>query len=165
MFSQASVILFTWGCIPACTRADTPGQMLSDNPPPPGRHWQTPPPGQTPPRQTPLPRRPLQRTVRILLECILVCSSLHIQKASYIKNEGFSPSPPRSRCFREKLPLVAPGPCHSYEKNRTLTEMYLMGRQQGIRVYVYCRRPTSRTGLNCKWPMFVQSICDDRKCT
>ena len=31
------------------------------------------PPGQTPPRQTPPPsRRPLQRMVRILLECILV---------------------------------------------------------------------------------------------
>ena len=44
--------------------------------------WQTPPgqtppgqtrPGQTPSRQTPPPpRRPLQRTVRILLDCILV---------------------------------------------------------------------------------------------
>ena len=30
--------------------------------------------GDTPPRQTP-PRRPLQRTIRILLECILVLSS------------------------------------------------------------------------------------------
>ena len=50
---------------------------------PQGRGRCTPPPGQTPrlgrhphrqtpPRQTPLIRRPLQRTVRILLECILV---------------------------------------------------------------------------------------------
>ena len=35
--------------------------------------WQT-PPRQTPSRQTPPPGRPLQRTVSILLECILVIS-------------------------------------------------------------------------------------------
>ena len=66
-------------CIPACTTADT-------------SQADTPPPRQTPPRQKPLPlgrhplgrhppgrhpwadtpRQPLQRTVRILLECILV---------------------------------------------------------------------------------------------
>ena len=34
--------------------------------------WADTPPPWTPPRQTPLPLRPLQRTVRILLECILV---------------------------------------------------------------------------------------------
>ena len=33
--------------------------------------------GQTPPRQTPSPRLPLQRTVRILLECILVVMVLN----------------------------------------------------------------------------------------
>ena len=39
------------GCISACIGADTPPS------------W-----------QTPSPRRPLQRTVRILLECIFICS-------------------------------------------------------------------------------------------
>ena len=42
----------------------------------PSMHWgmcQTPPRADTPPpRHTPIPRRPLQRTLRILLECILV---------------------------------------------------------------------------------------------
>ena len=38
---------------------------------PPPRNGQT-PPHQTPPGSHPLPRRPLQRTVRILLECIPV---------------------------------------------------------------------------------------------
>ena len=45
-------------CIPACTGADTPGRHSPHL----VRH---------PPRQTP-PGRPLQRTVRILLECILL---------------------------------------------------------------------------------------------
>ena len=54
MFLHLSVILFTGGCIPACTWTDSP----------PGRH----PPGQTPPPR----RRLLQWMVRILLECILV---------------------------------------------------------------------------------------------
>ena len=38
----------------------------------PSMHWDRHPPGQTPPGQTTPSRRPLQRTVRILLECILV---------------------------------------------------------------------------------------------
>ena len=52
-------------------RADTP--QGRHNPPPPTDipPQQTPPPGRHPTRQTP-PRRPLQQTVRILLECILV---------------------------------------------------------------------------------------------
>ena len=97
MFSQASVILSTGGGVHP--PGQTP--PLGRHPPPPadnrsciqpprqtppwadttplGRHppRQT-PPGRHPPRQTPppppppFPRRPLQRTVRILLECILV---------------------------------------------------------------------------------------------
>ena len=51
-------------------------QHVLDKHPPPGRHSPGRPPGQTPPGQTPLrqtpPWRPLQRTVHILLECILV---------------------------------------------------------------------------------------------
>ena len=59
-FLHLSVILSTSECIPACTWADTPL----------GRHL---PRADTPPGQTPPPsRRLLQRTVRILLECILV---------------------------------------------------------------------------------------------
>ena len=52
MFSQESVILSKWKrvCMPACT-----GQRVYTS-------W----------GDTPLPRRPLQGTVRILLECILV---------------------------------------------------------------------------------------------
>ena len=107
-----------WGCIPACTGADTlpswadtPGQTLPGQTPALGRHpradtlpgqtpslgrhppWADTLPGQTPSlgrhppaqcilRYTPLPsacwdtpplhRQPLQQTVRILLECILV---------------------------------------------------------------------------------------------
>ena len=81
MFSQACVknsVHGPGGCIPACTGADTPlPSACWDTPPradlgrhPQGKH----PPGQTPPlgRPPPLHRRPLQRTVRILLECILV---------------------------------------------------------------------------------------------
>ena len=61
MFSQASVILFTGeGCLADTPRADTP--PLQTPPPPQHTH-----PGQTPPRG-----RLLQRTVHILLECILV---------------------------------------------------------------------------------------------
>ena len=60
MFSQACVKKSVHGgvCIPSCTGADTPL----------GRH----PPRQTPPGQTPPSRRLLQRTVRILLECIVI---------------------------------------------------------------------------------------------
>ena len=53
MFSQASVILFMGACVSQHALGQTP----------PGRH---PPLGRHPPRW------PLQRTVRILLECILV---------------------------------------------------------------------------------------------
>ena len=65
MFSQTSVILFTWG-------VDTP--YWAGTPLWPDTPWadmppkQTPPPGQTPP----LSRWLLQRTVCILLECILI---------------------------------------------------------------------------------------------
>ena len=64
MFLHLSVILFTGGvCIPACNGPDTPlGQAT-----PLGRH---PPPGRHHP---PPPRRPLQWTVRILLEYIHSC--------------------------------------------------------------------------------------------
>ena len=56
MFSQASVILATWGVV-------HPPRQIPPSPPP----RQNPPPGRPPPS----PRRPLQRTVRIPLECIL----------------------------------------------------------------------------------------------
>ena len=69
MFLHPSVILFTGECLPlgleVCLPLGTWGWCI---PPP----KQTPAPlGRHPPRQT-SPRRPLQRTVRILLECILV---------------------------------------------------------------------------------------------
>ena len=48
--------------------ADTPGQTPLGRHPLAGTH----PPGQTPPTTPPHPRWPLQRTVCILLECILV---------------------------------------------------------------------------------------------
>ena len=60
MFSQASVFLSTGGGVHP--RAD----------PPPG---QTPPLADSPLRQTPPPRLPLQPTVHILLECILVATT------------------------------------------------------------------------------------------
>ena len=60
MFSQASVILFTGG-VSQHALGQTPPLGIY---PLPDRH----PPG----RHTPSPRRPLQRTVRILLKCILV---------------------------------------------------------------------------------------------
>ena len=105
MLSQASVILFTGGCLPrgcVCSR-HTPRQtppwadtLLGRHHP--GRHppgqtspvqcmlWCTHPPGHTPQADTPWvdtlplpsacldtsPQRPLQCTVRILLECFLV---------------------------------------------------------------------------------------------
>ena len=54
MFSQASVILLTGGCIPACTWAQIP---RADTPTP----WAETPPGRPPwadtPRQTPHPRQ------------------------------------------------------------------------------------------------------------
>ena len=80
MFLHVSVILFPGGWLAETPQADTlspwadtpqADTLWVDTP------WQT-PPGQTPPRQTPPgqtpphpERRPLQRTVRILLECIL----------------------------------------------------------------------------------------------
>ena len=87
IFSQASIshsVHMGGGCIPACTGADTPKQtppgktrtpwvnthpFLGRHPLPLDRHL---------PRQTPrLSRRLLQRTVRILLECILVNDNFH----------------------------------------------------------------------------------------
>ena len=95
MFLHLSVILsMGGGCLPQCMLGYTPpaNPSWADTPQadnthtPPGRH----PPGQTPPRQTPsridtppadTPRPSLQRTVRILLEYILVwhniCRKLH----------------------------------------------------------------------------------------
>ena len=85
MFLHLSVILSTGGvCLSACWDTHSP---LGRHPPPVGRHptWadtppsrhppqQTAPPGQTPPpgRHPPPSGRLPQRTVRILLECILV---------------------------------------------------------------------------------------------
>ena len=82
MFSQASVILSTGGrgCVadpppPSDPQSDTPWTDTPGRPPPPGR----PPRADTPWADTPsacwdthTPRRPLQRTIHILLECILV---------------------------------------------------------------------------------------------
>ena len=82
-YTCLSVILFTGGCIPACTGADPPGPTY------PSMHWGRHPPGQTntnmhwgrhpPGRHIPActgadipPRQLLQQTERILLECILV---------------------------------------------------------------------------------------------
>ena len=66
MFPQASVILFTgWGvCLPGgvCGRHPLPSACGDTHPPAQCML------GYTPPH----PRRPLQRTVRILLECFLV---------------------------------------------------------------------------------------------
>ena len=89
MFSQAGVKNSVHGrCIPACTGADSSRADIppadtspwSDTPlrhPPLVRHSDT-PLGRHPPH-----RRPLQRTVRILLECILVVSMnlSYIEKA------------------------------------------------------------------------------------
>ena len=68
---------------PCLGRYPPPGQTPPPGKTPPGQTqpWaDTHPPGQTLPRQTPPPptpsRRLLQRTVRILLECILVDSTL-----------------------------------------------------------------------------------------
>ena len=91
MFSQASVILSTGVCVSqhalgqTPTLADTP---LGRHPPadPLGRHTL---PGQTPPS----PRQPLQRTVRILLECILVRRR---NGRPNIKIHSFEISPPPS---------------------------------------------------------------------
>ena len=81
IFSQASVILSIGGCIPACTVADTP--LPGQTPHLPSACWDTHPhpvhagihipplPAQCMPGYAP-PRRPLLRTSRILLECILV---------------------------------------------------------------------------------------------
>ena len=76
MFLHLSVILFGGVCVPACTWADSPGHTppRTDTPNtfgqthPLGRHPQAPP--------QPHSRRLLQRTVRILLECILVWRSI-----------------------------------------------------------------------------------------
>ena len=55
------------GCVSQHALGQTPPR--ADTPP-----WQTPPPGKQPTLRadTPSPRRPLQLTMRILLECILV---------------------------------------------------------------------------------------------
>ena len=66
MFSQASVILFTGGCLPQYMLGYTPGQV---NPHDRYRTAGTP---------SPSPRRSLQRTVRILLECFLVFQSFNL---------------------------------------------------------------------------------------
>ena len=85
MFLHLSVILFTGGVsarhhpLADTPWTDTPGR----HPPQVDTPWAETPPrsrhplGRNPPKQTPLsmqtpPRPPLQRTVRILLECILV---------------------------------------------------------------------------------------------
>ena len=80
MFLHLSVILSTgevcfWADTPSRPHwADAPQQTPLGRPP-----RQTHPPGRHPPRQNPPPaplrRRPLQRTVRILLEWILVVSN------------------------------------------------------------------------------------------
>ena len=83
MFLQASVILSTGGCLPQC--------MLGYHPPwsrhlPRRRHppsEQTPPGTRPPPDQTPPESRLRhntvnERPVHILLECILVISSIHL---------------------------------------------------------------------------------------
>ena len=72
-------VVATRKCFYMCLSYCPQGGCLADTPPgrhPPGRQT---PPGQTPPWQADTPRqadtrqgRPLQRTVRILLECILV---------------------------------------------------------------------------------------------
>ena len=79
MFSQASVILFTGGCLPSARwDTHTPHSQEAHLPPKSttlGKHtpWEARPPGSTPP-----PRRPLQRAVRILLECFLVYINLRL---------------------------------------------------------------------------------------
>ena len=79
------------GCLPQCMlEYNLPGQI----PPPPGQI----PPGQTPtlgrhPRaDTPPPtgRRPLQQTVRILLECFLVKLILFIQTHAVLIDDFFN---------------------------------------------------------------------------
>ena len=78
------VCLSTGGCLPQCMVGYThppPEQTPPEQTPPPSRHPRadTPqsrhPPGADPPSRHPPPPeiRPLLRTVRILLECILVC--------------------------------------------------------------------------------------------
>ena len=62
------------GCIPACIGADTPS---------PGRH--------PPPWADPSPRRPLQWTVRILLEFIIVCVKGRSQLLIRIGRWGCAP--------------------------------------------------------------------------
>ena len=105
IFSQASVILYMGGgCIRACTGADTPlgrhPYPWADTPTPwatpPGRHplgrhpvsnvcWDTHTPahgmlGYMPPP----PRRPLLRTVRILLEYILVAFAFAFAQYKFV---------------------------------------------------------------------------------
>ena len=86
MFSQASVILSTGGGVHP--QADTPlGTHPLD------RHL---PPGQTPTPPPPLGRhptlrRPLRRTVRILLECILVIQ-IEIEHHVFMDDKAFWPS-------------------------------------------------------------------------
>ena len=78
-----------------------------------GRHppGQTPPlPGQTPPGRHPETRRPLQQTVRILLECILVMKHVRPasrQLASYWKDFLMILPPLNSKFEFSKSPVVS----------------------------------------------------------
>ena len=87
MFSQVSVCLQSWGGVhppwadpplsrPLPGQTQTPPPRGQTNPPPADKPLRadTPPRADTASGQTPPPiRRPLHRTVRILLECILFC--------------------------------------------------------------------------------------------
>ena len=139
MFLHPSVILFTGGvCLSACwdthplRHRHPPGQTPPRADTSPGRHLgrhlqQTPPWADTPLGQTPpsLPsRRLLQRTVRILLECILV-----------FFNENY-------------LELLTP-----YAEIITLTKRFTNEGKRGfsslaIRLLNYCCQPDDVTVIN-----------------
>ena len=59
MFLRAAVILFTGGCIPACTGADNPWADTPEQTPPYNANTMAEAPWQTPPSDTPLGRHPL----------------------------------------------------------------------------------------------------------
>ena len=90
MFLHLSVILFTG--VGRCT----PPQV---HPPTDTPQADTPPPGHTPPGQTSTPRRPLQRTVCILLECILVKLCIQIVLVTYNK----VPNAKQFCCLKRKI--------------------------------------------------------------
>ena len=78
MFSQAFVILFTAGVSAQYMLGYTyPPRRKHTCPPKAHLPGSTPPGKHTPGKHTP-PRRPLQRTVRILLECFLVYINLRL---------------------------------------------------------------------------------------